>query len=118
MDGMEMKNLELMKQKIRNESGDAVLVLARLQLQFDENIAMLKANMVKSKVGSKTRLDYIRAISRTTIEYIATLQSLGYVGNVAPSTVTEYLFMSSCGLGGSKPVFTDAQFPDRPRLNP
>src|SRR5882724_514223 len=113
-----MKNLEVMKQKIRNESGDAVLVLARLQLAFDENIAMLKTNMAKSKVGSKTRLDHIRCISRTTFDYIATLQSLGYVGNVAPSTITEYLFMSSSGLGGSKPVFTDAEFPDRPRLKP
>ena len=113
-----MKNIEVMKQKIRNESGDAILVLARLQLEFDENIKMIRASMAKSKLGSKCRLDHIRCISRTTFDYIATLQSLGYVGNVAPSTITEYLFMSSSGLGGSKPVFTDAEFPDRPRLNP
>jgi len=113
-----MKNLEVMKQKIRNESGDAVLVLARLQLAFDENIAMLRANMAKSKVGSQTRLNYIKAISRTTFDFVATLQSLGYTGNVAPSTISEYLFMSSSGLGGSKPVFTQAEFPDRPRLKP
>jgi hypothetical protein len=113
-----MTKLESIKQKIRNESGDAVLVLARLQLAFDENIAMLKANMAKSKVGSKTRLDYIRAISRTTFEYVGVLQSLGYTGNVAPSTISEYLFMSSSGLGSSKPVFTSAEFPDRPLLKP
>lgn len=113
-----MKNIEVMKQKIRNESGDAVLILARLQLAFDENIKMLRTNMAKSKVGSQTRLNYIKAISRTTLDFISTLQSLGYVGNVAPSTVEQYLFMSSCGLGGSKPVFASAEFPDRPRLNP
>jgi len=113
-----MTKLESIKQKIRNESGDAVLVLARLQIAFDENIKMLRDNMAKSKVGSQTRLNYIKAISRTTFDFVATLQSLGYTGNVAPSTVTEYLFMSSCGLGSSKPVFTSAEFPDRPLLKP
>jgi len=112
---MRKRELDGMKQKIRDESGDAVLILARLQFAFDENIMMLKQNMAKSKVGSKTRLDYLRAISRTTFEYISTLQSLGYTGNVAPSTISEYVFLSSSGLGGSKPVFAGV---DRPRLNP
>lgn len=63
-------------------------------------------------------MNYIKAISRTTFDFIATLQSLGYVGNVAPSTIEQYLFMSSCGLGGSKPVFASAEFPERPLLKP
>ena len=110
-----MKNLEAIKQKVRDESGDSVLVLARLQLEFEQNCKMIRASMAKSKIGSKTRLDHIRCLSRVQLEYIATLQSLGYVGNVAPSTISEYVFMSSCGLGGSKPSFVQA---DRPRLNP
>ena len=113
-----MKTIEAMKQKIRNESGDAVLILARLQMAFDEQCRMLKANMAKAKIGSQTRLNHIKALSRITLDHIAALQSLGYTGNVAPSTITEYMFMSSCGLGGSKPVFAHADFPERPKLNP
>ena len=115
---MRRRDLEATKTKVRNESGDAVLILARLQLEFEDNCRMIRASMAKSKIGSKTRLDHIRCLSRVQLEYISTLQSLGYTGNVAPSTIHEYLFMSSSGLGGSKPVFTSAEFPDRPRLNP
>jgi hypothetical protein len=97
-----------MQQQIRNESGNTVLALARLCLSHDKILAQLNADCLKSKAGSKTRLDYLRAIGKETREHIALIQSLGYFPkDLGIQTHTNYEFKAVIGLGSydPKPVF-------------
>src|SRR5258708_31097641 len=114
--------LATMQQQIRDESGNTVLALSRLCLFHEANIAQLRTDMLKSKAGSKTRLDYLRALGKETREHTALIQSLGYFPrDLGIQTVTHYEFSSVIGIGDngydSKPVFVQAEFPT-PRLKP
>jgi hypothetical protein len=114
--------LALMQHKIRDESGNTVLALSRLCLFHEANIAQIRTDMLKSKAGSKTRLDYLRALGKETREHTALIQSLGYFPrDLGISTVTHYEFKAVCGIGDSgydpKPVLVP-QIIDPPRLKP
>lgn len=113
--------LATMQQQIRDESGNTVLALSRLCLFHEANIAQIRTDMLKSKAGSKTRLDYLRALGRETREHTALIQSLGYFPrDLGVQVTTNYEFRAVCGIGSydSKPVFVHAEIPDRPQLKP
>ncbi len=61
-----MDKLAVMQRKIRDESGNTILALARLCVFHENNMAQLRTDMLKSKAGSKTRLDYLRALGKET----------------------------------------------------
>ena len=101
--------LATMQQKIRDESGNTILALARLCQFHEQNIAQIRTDMLKSKAGSKTRLDYLRALGKETREHTALIQSLGYFPrDLGVQVVTHYEFKAVCGIGSSgydpKPV--------------
>jgi hypothetical protein len=109
-----------MLDQIKAESGDTVIALARLCLRHDKIMDRLNTDMLKSKPGSKTRLDYLRALGKEDREHTELIQSLGYFPkNMGLQTEVHYEFRSVCGIGGGPTVERiTAEFPDAPRLNP
>ena len=108
--------LALMQHKIRTESGNTVLALARLCLLHEANIAQLTKDMKLSKAGSLTRLHYLKALGRETREHTALIQSLGYFPrDLGVQVVEKYEFKAICGVGSydPKPVFVQ---PPPPQL--
>jgi hypothetical protein len=106
-----------MTRKIKDTAGDVVVALAQLQLDHENLIAQLERDMKKSKPGTKTRLDYLRALGKERREHTEILQSLGfYPKSLGLQTVERYTFSSRVGIGGngdSKAVRTiDAEFTD------
>lgn len=108
-----------MTKKIKEAAGDTIAVLARLQLSYEGRIAQMERDMRKSKAGSKTRLDYLRALGREEREHTELLQSLGYFPkNLGLQTVQRYEFKAAVGLdvglGTQRHPTLDAQFRDFP----
>src|SRR5438477_1324189 len=120
----ETKNQKLRRTmtQIRDEAGNTVLALARLCIFHEKNIAQIRADMLKSKAGSKTRLDYLRALGKETRDHVALIQSLGYFPrDLGIQTITNYQFKASIGLGGEAqvvlaPPTLEAEFKDYPQL--
>jgi hypothetical protein len=80
--------------------------------------ALYVTYVLKSTAGSKTRLDYLRAIGKEDREHIELVQSLGYFPKyVGLQTTMKYEFVSVCGIGGGPTVeFVPAEIVEHARL--
>ena len=97
-----MNELQRVTKKINDEAGNTVAILARLQLSYEKRMVQLRMDMLKSEPGSKTRLDFIRAMGKEERDHTELLMSLGYLPkNLGMQTVEKYTFTSSIGLGGN-----------------
>jgi hypothetical protein len=88
-----------MLDQIKAESGDTVIALARLCLRHDKIMERLDEDMLKSKPGSKTRLDFLRAIGKEDREHTELIQSLGYfprIWDCKPKSITNLNPCAGC----------------------
>src|SRR5580693_1736117 len=89
-----------MTEKIRRSAGDTVTVLAELQIAHEDLMRRLETDMKKSKPGTKTRLDFLRALGKERRDHCELLQSLGYFPkSLGLSTVEKYEFIATVGMG-------------------
>lgn len=109
------------KQTIRQEKAamikkdDVGLVIADIAFTFESQISDLEKAKKKAVVGSRTYLDYCKAIFDLQIKKVETLQNLGfYPKNLGNLTVQQYAFKAYVGKDQSvdtRPVeLTAAEF--------
>lgn len=109
--------IEKAKARLKTEIGDAVLAVARLQASYERRIEQLNKDMLAAKPGTKTRLDYLRALGREEREHAQLLMDFGvYPKSLGVTVIDKYEFKSHVGLGGSTKAvrmpLLEAEFPD------